>query len=61
VSLKKNGRIYRFVVRDRIVPEDPYLMLVKAAAFARQTDSTYSGRSPRRSVRDFLIKDSVVI
>jgi hypothetical protein len=61
VSIKKNGRIYRFVVRDQILPEDPFLVLAKAAGFARQTDTAYAGRSPKRSVRDYLIKDNVVI
>ena len=35
INLRKGGRIYRFVLRDKIVPEDPYLVLVKAAAFER--------------------------
>jgi hypothetical protein len=61
VNLKKNGRIYRFVVRDRIVPEDPLLMLTKAIAFSIQTGEAYNGTSPSRALKDFLIKDSVVI
>ena len=60
-ALRKDGRLYRFTVRDKIVPEDPYFMLVKAAAYARKTTTAYAGRTPKRSVRDFLIKDSVVI
>jgi hypothetical protein len=60
-SIRKNGRIYRFVARDKIQPEDPYFVLVKAAAFAVQTGEPYSGRTPARSLKDFLIKDSVVI
>lgn len=61
VSLKKDGRIYRFVVRDAIVPEDPFLMLIKATAFALTTGEPYNGTSPNRVLKDFLIKDSVVI
>jgi hypothetical protein len=61
VSLKKDGRIYRFVVRDKIVPEDPYLMLMKAIAFAIQTGEAYNGTSPNRALKDFLIKTNVVI
>jgi hypothetical protein len=61
VSIRKNGRLYHFVVRDKITPEDPMFMLLKAAAYARKTGTSYNGRSPKRSVRDFLIKDSVVI
>lgn len=61
VRLKKDGRIYQFVVRDKIVPEDASIMLVKAAAFAIRTGEAYNGTSPSRSLKDFLIKDSVVI
>ena len=61
VTLKKNGRLYRFIVRDKIVVEDPYLVLVKAAAFSISQGEPYSGQTPDRSVRDFLIKSNVVI
>lgn len=60
-TLRKGGRLYRFTLRDKIVPEDPMFMLVKAAAYARKTNTPYVGTPPKRSVRDFLIKDSVVI
>lgn len=61
VNLKKDGRMYRFVVRDKIVVEDPYLIMVKASAFAIAQGEPYSGQTPERSVRDFLIKQNVVI
>ena len=61
VNLRKEGRIYRYVLRDKIAAEDPLIMLAKAAAFAIQTGEAYNGTSPPRSVKDFLIKDSVVI
>lgn len=61
VNIKKDGRIYRFVVRDKIVPEDPLLMLTRAVAFAIQTGEAYNGTSPSRSLKDFLIKSNVVI
>jgi hypothetical protein len=60
-AIRKNGKLYRFTVRDKIVPEDPMFMLIKAAAYARKTNTSYAGNAPKRSVRDFLIKDSVVI
>lgn len=59
--MKKNGRIYRFVVRDKIVPEDPYLVLTKAIAFAVQTGEAYNGTSPNRALKDFLIKGNIII
>jgi hypothetical protein len=61
ITLKKDGRLYRFVLRDRVIPEDPYLMLVKAVAFAVQVNEPHTGRAPERSIRDFLVKNNVVI
>lgn len=61
VTIRKSGRVYKFILRDKIAIEDPYLVLVKAAAFAVQEGEPYAGRTPERSVRDFLIKSSVVI
>jgi len=61
INIRKDGRIYRFVLRDKIAAEDPYLMMVRAAAFSIQTGEPYNGTPPSRGVRDFLIKQSVVI
>lgn len=57
VSLRKNGRIYRFVLRDKVVPEDAVVMLIKAAAFAIAQGEPYAATMPARSLKDFLIKD----
>jgi hypothetical protein len=61
VAIKKDERTYRYVLRDKITAEDPYLILVKATAHAIQTGEPYNGTPPNRSVRDFLIKQSVII
>lgn len=61
INLRKDGRIYRFTARDKIMPEDPYLVLVKAVAFAIRTGEAYNGTTPTRAVKDFLIKSSNVI
>lgn len=61
VSLRKNGRIYRFVLRDKIVTEDILIIMIKAAAFAISQGEPYAGTPPSRSLKDFLIKDSVTI
>jgi hypothetical protein len=61
ITIRKDGRLYRFMLRDKVVPEDPYLVLVKAIAFAISENEPFSGQVPDRSVRDFLIKDTVVI
>ena len=60
-TLRKNGRLYHFVARDKVMPEDPYFVLVKAAAFAVRHGEPYNGRTPSRTLKDFLIKSSVVV
>jgi hypothetical protein len=59
--LRKNGRLYRVVMRDKIVVEDPYLVMVKATAFALQQGETYPGTPPARGIRDFLVKTNIQI
>jgi hypothetical protein len=57
----KNGKVYTMVWRDKTVIEDPYLVLVKTAAYAIRTNEPYGGNPPKRSYKDFLIKSSLVI
>jgi len=61
VTMRRGGRMYTFILRDKIVPEDPYLVMVKAAAFAIITGEYYKGMPVGRDVRDWLIKSTVVI
>jgi hypothetical protein len=61
VVIRKFGRLYTMKLRDKISVEDPYLVMVKAEAFALQQGEPYSGVVPPRNVRDFLIKSNVVI
>jgi hypothetical protein len=61
ISIFKDGRIYHFVLRDKVIPEDSYLVLVKASAFAIAQAQPFNGKSPDRAVKDFLIKSTVVI
>lgn len=61
INLEREGRLYQFVLRDRVVPEDSYIMMVRAIAFAIQTNEPYTGRAPERSVKDFLVKNNVVV
>jgi hypothetical protein len=61
MTIRKDGRLYKFVVRDKITVEDPLLVLVKAAAFSIRTGEPYAGGTPDRSVRDFLIRSNIVI
>lgn len=57
----KNGKIYTMTWRDKITIEDPYMVMVKAVAYAIQMDEPYAARTPRRDYRDFLIRSSLVI
>ena len=61
VSLRKGGRVYHFILRDKIVVEDILLIAMKAAAFSISESEPYAGTPPSRSVRDFLIKQDTVI
>lgn len=60
-TVKKGGRLYTIVIRDKVVVEDPYFVMVKAVAFAISEGEPYMGRATPRSVKDFLLKSSVVI
>lgn len=61
VRIQMNGKLYTFIFRDKIVPEDPFLVAVKAAAFSIKRVEEYRGVPPPRTVRDFLIKSNLVI
>ena len=60
-TFQKDGRLYHLTLRDKVIPEDPYFVLVKAAAFAVSEGEPYMGRLVPRAVRDFLIKSNAVI
>lgn len=56
IPLVKDGRVYEFTITDKLVCEDPYIVLVKAGAFAIQTDEPLMAVPPPRAIRDVLIK-----
>lgn len=60
-TIMKDGRLYHLTLRDKIIPEDPYFVLVKAAAFAVKEGEAYMGRMIPRDVRDYLIKSNAII
>ena len=57
--IRKFGRLYRFKVRDKVTIEDPYLVSVKAEAFAIAQGEPYNATPTSRTLRDFLIKTNV--
>jgi hypothetical protein len=60
-SIYNNGYIYNFVVRDKVIPEDPYMVMMKAYAFSVQFATPYPGGEPPRVIRDALIKGAVAV
>lgn len=61
VRIKIAGKLYNFTFRDKITPEDPYLVGIKAAAFAIARTEEFRGTPPARNVRDFLVRNNIVI
>lgn len=61
ITLEQDGRLYTMVVRDKIIVEDPYLLMVKATAFAIKEGEPYNAQRTPRDIRDFLIKNDTVV
>lgn len=59
------GQRVTVTVRDTIVPEDPYLNLVRASAFPLQMGGGANARFPvppvGRDIKDVLIKSTITI
>lgn len=58
-TVQLEGKLYTFVMRDKISPEDPYLIWLKATAFSIARREVYRGVPAPRSVRDFMCKNQV--
>ena len=59
VTIRKFGRLYTLKMRDKVFVEDPYVILVKAEAFALQNGEPFAGITPPRALRDTLIKSNL--
>ena len=57
----RDGRVVTATLRDAIVPEHPYLALVKAYLLHVRTGDDYSGETVPRAVKDRLIKTRIQI
>lgn len=53
------GKLFTFTLRDKIVPDDHFLLMVKAEAFAIARNEVFRGLPLSREARDFLIKGAV--
>lgn len=56
-----NGRIIRVILRNSIVPEDPYLNRVRAKLLAVRTGEPYKANVVSRAIKDHLIKTNISI
>jgi len=56
-----NGRIVRVILRNDIVPEDPYINLARAAALSFRTGEAFDADRVPKAIKDHLIKTNVSI
>jgi|WetSurSiteA1Bulk_404760.scaffolds.fasta_scaffold480295_1 hypothetical protein len=56
-----NGRMVTIIIRDSVVPEDPYLVLVRAKALSLKTGEPFKADKTPRRIKDALIKTSITI
>lgn len=61
VKTKVGGQEVTMIMRDSIVPEDPYLNLARAAAYTRMTGKIFPAPRVPRSVKDHLIRLNISI
>lgn len=55
------NRTVRVILRNSIVPEDPYLMLARAQALSIRTGEAFDANRTPRVIKDFLIKTNISI
>lgn len=58
---RADGRIVTVKIRETVTPEDPYLVLVRAAALAMRTGEAFNADRTPRSIKDTLIKTNVSV
>lgn len=56
-----NGRIVTVILRETIVPEDPFLSLARAKALSIRTGEAYAANRIGRPIKDQLIKTNISI
>jgi DNA helicase TIP49 (TBP-interacting protein) len=56
-----DGRVVTLTLRDTLAPEDPYLVLCRAAAYTIRTGSNPMTQRVDRTIRDHLIKTNISI
>lgn len=59
-SMILNGEKVTVTLRDKILPEDPFLTMVRATAFAIARGGDYRGVPPGRDVRGDLVRGGAI-
>ncbi|CAB4130987.1 hypothetical protein UFOVP276_145 [uncultured Caudovirales phage] len=54
-----NGRLFTVILRDTIVPEDPYINMARAKALSLRTGEPYDADRVDQSIKHYLIKTSI--
>jgi hypothetical protein len=53
------GRLVSVILRDTIVPVDPYINMARAKALSLRTGEPYDADRVDRSIKDYLIKGNI--
>ena len=53
------GRLISVIMRDTVVPEDPYINMARAKALSLRTGEPYDADRVDRSIKDYLIKTNI--
>jgi len=56
-----NGRVVTVILRNSIVPEDPYLNLARAKMLSVRTGEAFDANRISKTIKDYLIKTNVSI
>ena len=56
-----NGKVVTVILRDSLVPEDPYLLLARAKALSLKAGTEVKATATSRKIKDVLIKTNITI
>lgn len=56
-----DGRRVTYIIRESVIPEDPYLSLARAKALTVRTGEAFASERVSKEIRDYLIKTNIAI
>lgn len=56
-----NGKVVTVILRNTVVPEDPYLNLARAQALSVRTSEAFDANRVSKKIKDALIKTNISI